>query len=50
VQLSEIEERLTKEIDKKRELEKKLITTNELMRNQREIEHMRKISNFIKTE
>eukprot|EP00347_Sterkiella_histriomuscorum_P011715 403371387 len=49
VQLSEIEDKMNQEIEKKRDLERKLIIANEQMRNQKELQQMDRISKFIQT-
>ena len=45
--LSEIEERLATELVKRREVERQLIILNEQVRNQKQLDHLKKLSNFI---
>ncbi len=45
--LSEIEERLANELVKRREVERQLIILNEQVRNQKQLDHLKKLSNFI---
>ena len=47
--LSEIEDRLAAEIVKRREVERQLIVLNEQVRNQKQLDHLKKLSNFIQT-
>ena len=49
IQVSEIEDRLTSELDRKRNIDKKLIVLNEQIRNQKYLENLRRQSNFILT-
>lgn len=47
VKVVEIEERLNAELTKRREIERKLIVLNEQVRNQKQLDHLRRLSNFI---
>jgi glucose-6-phosphate-specific signal transduction histidine kinase len=47
VKVVEIEERLNAELTKRREIERKLIVLNEQVRNQKHLDHLRRLSNFI---
>jgi len=45
--VSELEDRLAIEIGKRRTLERKLIILNEQIRNQKHLDHLKKLSNYI---
>jgi hypothetical protein len=45
--VSEIEERLNKELLKKRNIERQLIILNEQVRNQKQVEQFRRLAHFI---
>ena len=45
--MSEIEEKLRKELAKRRAVERQLIVLNEQVRNQKHLDHLRRLSNFI---
>jgi hypothetical protein len=49
VKASEIEERLHTELAKRRVIERQLIILNEQVRNQKQIEHLQRLANFIQT-
>ena len=49
MKVSEIEDKLTAELSKRRDIERKLIILNEQVRNQKHLEHLRRLSNFIQT-
>ena len=46
---SEIEEKLNSELSKRRNIERQLIILNEQVRNQKQIDHLKHLSNFIQT-
>ena len=46
----EIEDKMKREIDRKRKLERNLIILNEQVRNTKHLEYLEKLKNFIKTE
>lgn len=49
VKVSEIEDRLNAELAKRRNIERQLIILNEQVRNQKQIDHYRRLSHFIQT-
>jgi hypothetical protein len=47
--VTEIEDSLSAELTKRREIERKLIILNEQVRNLKQVEHFRRLSHFIQT-
>ena len=47
VKLTEIEDKLNTELAKRREIERKLIILNEQIKNQKYLEHNRRIAHYI---
>ena len=50
IQVSQIEDKLKKEIDRKRKLERQLIVLNEQLRCKKQCEYLEKLKGFIRTE